>query len=151
MGVTGSVSFFAAGRPQTKGSTRSLLNKQGKLVTMAANPRTKAWQGVVAHAAHLAGARLTYDGVRLSVVFAFARPAGHYGSGRNADKVKASAPSVPTTRSVGDLDKLVRAVLDGLTGIAYADDSQVVSVSASKVWAPPGEAEGASVTLRSAK
>lgn len=31
-----------------------------------------------------------------------------------------------------DLDKLVRAVLDGLTGVAYVDDAQVTSVTATK-------------------
>jgi crossover junction endodeoxyribonuclease RusA len=31
-----------------------------------------------------------------------------------------------------DLDKLVRAVLDGLTGVAYVDDAQVTSLTAVK-------------------
>jgi len=31
-----------------------------------------------------------------------------------------------------DLDKLIRAVLDGLTGVGYVDDSQVVEILASK-------------------
>jgi Holliday junction resolvase RusA-like endonuclease len=34
-----------------------------------------------------------------------------------------------------DLDKLVRAVLDSLTGVCYEDDSQVIRLRASKVWA----------------
>lgn len=43
----------------------------------------------------------------------------------------------PTVRP--DLDKLVRAVLDALTGLAYKDDSQVVSIQASKTyWVDPG-------------
>jgi len=33
-----------------------------------------------------------------------------------------------------DIDKTLRAVLDALTGIAYDDDSQVVSVAASKMY-----------------
>jgi crossover junction endodeoxyribonuclease RusA len=33
-----------------------------------------------------------------------------------------------------DLDKLVRAVLDGLTAIAYRDDGQVVRLTAAKVY-----------------
>ena len=38
-----------------------------------------------------------------------------------------------------DLDKLVRAVLDALTGVAYEDDSQVVRLSAAKQYGPrPG-------------
>lgn len=38
-----------------------------------------------------------------------------------------------------DLDKLVRSCLDAMTGVIYADDSQVVRVTASKRWA---DAEG---------
>jgi Holliday junction resolvase RusA-like endonuclease len=33
-----------------------------------------------------------------------------------------------------DIDKLLRAVMDALTGIAYADDSQVIEVMVSKVY-----------------
>jgi len=31
-----------------------------------------------------------------------------------------------------DIDKLIRAILDGLTGVAFKDDAQVVKVIASK-------------------
>lgn len=34
-----------------------------------------------------------------------------------------------------DIDKLVRAVMDSLTGIAYRDDAQVIILTASKVYA----------------
>ncbi len=38
-----------------------------------------------------------------------------------------------------DLDKLVRAVLDGLTAIAYRDDGQVTNLWATKEYGPePG-------------
>jgi Holliday junction resolvase RusA-like endonuclease len=33
-----------------------------------------------------------------------------------------------------DIDKLLRAVMDALTGIAYADDSQVIECMVSKVY-----------------
>jgi len=33
-----------------------------------------------------------------------------------------------------DLDKLIRAVLDGLTGVGYRDDEQVVSIDARKTY-----------------
>lgn len=36
--------------------------------------------------------------------------------------------------SAPDLDKLVRAVLDALTGLAYHDDAQVVEIHARKVY-----------------
>ena len=67
---------------------------------------------------------------------------GHYGTGRNADQVKASAPPHPTTKP--DATKLVRAVEDALTGVIWRDDSQVVRQWASKVY---DDCEGVSVIV----
>ena len=47
--------------------------------------------------------------------------------------IKRDYPTVPP-----DLDKLIRAVLDALTGIVYRDDSQVISIVASKSYGDPG-------------
>jgi Holliday junction resolvase RusA-like endonuclease len=75
--------------------------------------------------------------VALEVTFRLPRPASHYGTGRNAGRLKPSAPDFPAGRP--DLDKLLRAVLDGLTaGGAWADDAQVVNLAAWKVYGPPG-------------
>lgn len=52
------------------------------------------------------------------------RGAGHYGSGRNADKLKDSAPAYPATRP--DLTKLWRGEEDHLTEALWPDDSRVV-------------------------
>jgi Holliday junction resolvase RusA-like endonuclease len=80
--------------------------------------------------------------VFVDVVFYLRRPAAHYGTGRNAGVLKASAPLYPVTRRQGDGDKLVRAVFDGLTtGGAIADDCLVVDHAAHKRFAdghPPG-------------
>lgn len=56
-------------------------------------------------------------GVRVELRFIIARP----------KTVVRDRPSVKP-----DLDKLVRAVLDGLTGVAYFDDAQVTAVQATK-------------------
>jgi crossover junction endodeoxyribonuclease RusA len=52
----------------------------------------------------------------------------------------ASAPKKKQTWPVHrpDLDKLVRAVLDALTGSIIIDDSQVVSLVATKEWETNG-------------
>ena len=42
--------------------------------------------------------------------------------------------SRPEPSVAPDLDKLVRAVLDGLTAIAYRDDGQVVRITATKQY-----------------
>lgn len=139
--------FFVPGVAATKGSTRSFKHaRTGAVVTVGANKRTKSWEARVALAAREAGiARAPKgEGVRVGVVFTFARPSSHLGTGRNAGKVKASAPAHPTTRAVGDVDKLLRAVLDGLDGIAYDDDSQVTAVHAAKRY---GDEPGALVRV----
>lgn len=46
-----------------------------------------------------------------------------------------------------DIDKLCRAVLDGLTGVVFKDDSQVVSLYALKERALPGESTGAKISV----
>jgi crossover junction endodeoxyribonuclease RusA len=75
------------------------------------------------------------DPVTVDIRFSFARPASHFGTGKNAGQVKASAPPFPSSHSVGDIDKCARAILDALTDAGvFADDSQVVELDARKVW-----------------
>ncbi len=56
-----------------------------------------------------------------------------------------SKRKLPTTRP--DLDKLVRAVLDALTGVVWRDDSQVVEILAHKSYALPGTSPGVDVVV----
>jgi Holliday junction resolvase RusA-like endonuclease len=74
--------------------------------------------------------------VEVRLMFFLARPKGHFGTGRNADKIRNSAPAVPGVKP--DLDKLVRSVLDALTGTVIRDDSQVVGLIASKLYDDQG-------------
>ncbi|MDA8318838.1 MAG: RusA family crossover junction endodeoxyribonuclease [Actinomycetota bacterium] len=77
------------------------------------------------------------DPVQVTVKFTLPRPQGHYGTGRNATRVRPSAPRWPHRKP--DLDKLIRAVLDGITqGGAIADDAQVVRIAAQKTYGTPG-------------
>lgn len=70
----------------------------------------------------------------LELVFWFPRPASHYGSKNGISYLKASAPVEPMSARLGDIDKLSRAVLDALTGVAYLDDRQVVELDARKAY-----------------
>src|SRR5690554_4661760 len=51
----------------------------------------------------------------------------------NLKKPKYSKKDYPTTRS--DLDNQIKSILDGLNGLAYSDDKQIVEVKASKKYA----------------
>jgi hypothetical protein len=59
-----------------------------------------------------------------TMIFTVARPEGHYGTGRNAGRVKPGAPPVPAVKP--DLSKLCRGVEDALevAGI-IANDSRI--------------------------
>ncbi len=105
------------------------------------NPRTKPWRATVAADAALAMNRrpLLAGAVALEAVFTFPRPKAHYGTGRNAGTVKASAPTHHT--KTPDLDKLLRALGDALTGIVVRDDSQLSRVTATKVYGKPARVE----------
>ena len=89
--------------------------------------------------------------VEIFIDFLFHRPQGHYGSGRNEENLKPSAPQYPITRTTGDIDKLCRSTLDGLSipsgGILLRDDSLVVNLRAKKSFATKGGFQGAFIHI----
>lgn len=115
--------FFLDGIPRTKGSFRTF--KGGGV--RADNPDSIEMQERVNRAAsvHWPPLEPSEGPIGVMLTFFFPRPKSHFGSGRNAGKLKASAPEFPITKGRNDLDKLVRLVLDGMTGVVYVDDSQV--------------------------
>jgi len=77
--------------------------------------------------------------VRITATFWFERPKSHY-----RKTIKASAPVHHTQRP--DVDNLIKTVLDGLNGIAWVDDAQVVEVIGRKDW---GDTAGTTVYIAS--
>jgi crossover junction endodeoxyribonuclease RusA len=119
------IQFTVYGEPATAGSKRGFYNKAlGRVIMAPDNKRQKPWMQQVAGTAREAyrGELLTGP-VRLRVTFNLQRTKGHFGTGKNAGIVKASAPEHHTKKP--DLTKLVRAIEDALTGIIWKDDSQV--------------------------
>ena len=55
-------------------------------------------------------------------------------------------PTPPATKKP-DLDKLVRAILDAGSGVAWRDDSQVISITATKRVAELDEQPGAKLSI----
>lgn len=134
------------GKCATKGSTTSFVNPQtGRVVTKSANKYLANWERLVALKAVNDGVLPTEGTVLLDIICMLKRPKSHYG--RNGE-IKPSAPSQEhcITRRRHDIDKLARAILDGLDGIAYTDDSQVVELKIVKRWAAQG-IEGASIGI----
>jgi len=123
--------FKVYGMPVAQGSKKVI---RGHLIEMA-DARLRSWRQEVAAAAHneMKGASPYIEPVSLRLVFWLPRPRGHYGTGRNKDKLKPSAPGFPGVHP--DLDKLCRSVLDAMSHIAFVDDRQVVMLTASKLYA----------------
>lgn len=134
------IAFTILGVPQPKGSAQGFAffvrNAAGRLVmnpktglprTRVAitsdNPKVKRWQKEVARAAGLA-----LGGVQLEVTGAVQIEAWFYLP--PPIKIPKARAGLPSTKP--DLDKCLRAVLDALTGVFYADDAQVVDIVAHK-------------------
>lgn len=66
------------------------------------------------------------------MVFAFQRPKTHY-TKKSMRLTKAAPKSVYHTQKP-DVDNLIKFVFDTLNGHVFADDSQIASVSARKIW-----------------
>lgn len=135
------------GTPRPQGSMRLHQAANGRTVARYAST-VYEWRGLVTaavieqwDAGMLAGA------VQASLAFELARPRSHYGTGRNADELRPSAPTYPA--GMPDLDKLVRAVFDAVTdaGVVWSDDAQVVRLTGSKRYADGGSVPGVTITV----
>lgn len=109
------ITFKVDGQPVPQGSMK-VINGH---VIHAKGSELAAWRSAIALRAREAGAKPHIEPVEIDMIFTMARP----------KTVNRPEPSVAP-----DLDKLVRAVLDGLTAIAYRDDGQVVRLTAAKQY-----------------
>lgn len=139
------------GIPQQQGSKKLVRANGGKTVVIETNKNLRSWRADAIACAHRArlGRPTIFEPVLLNrVEFRFPRPAGHYGTGRNAGKLKPNAPFSKPGKP--DLDKLLRALLDVLTqaGVIH-DDSQVVRlIQVDKTYCLPGEIPGVRCVVR---
>ena len=136
-----SISFVVYGLPAPQGSKRHM----GNGVMVESSKAVKPWRQDVKHAAlaSVPNDWNTLAPVTISVVFRFKRPQGHIGK----RGLKPSSPQHCTSARSGDIDKLCRATLDALTGVAFDDDRQVISLIASKRYTIDNEPQGALITI----
>lgn len=122
--------FTIPGRPEQQGSKR-LIGKH----MIEANGRLADWRATAVHVMRDPGADPYTGPVKVAVLFIYARPGSHYGTGRNSDVLKPAAPFFK--ESAPDLDKLQRAVGDALEAAGViVNDSRIVAWDASKVYGP---------------
>lgn len=129
--------FEVPGSPVAQGSMVALRSKTTGHVFMKPGneKKLKHYRKSIQQGAESCGLPLISGPVQVKAIFSMPRPKNHYGTGRNADKLKPLAPQVPTTTP--DVDKCLRAVLDSLTGTAFKDDAQVVKAIAEKTYGVP--------------
>jgi Holliday junction resolvase RusA-like endonuclease len=128
-------SFTIFGVAQPQGSTRAFMPRGWtRPVITTDNAKVKPWRQELAQTAmvamHECGAKLAARGVPISIVLTF-----HFDKPKSEKKFAVHKVTKP------DLDKLLRAVLDALTGIAYADDSQVTECRVAKIFGSPARLE----------
>jgi Holliday junction resolvase RusA-like endonuclease len=128
------ISFSILGTPVPQGSKRGFL-RGGKVVMVEMGKNLMPWRQEIAQiaAAKMGDEEPWVGPVRVNLTFFLQRPKGNHGTGRNANTLKANAPRFPSGRP--DLDKLVRGVLDAMSGIVFRDDSQVHAMDVMKLWA----------------
>ena len=133
------------GIPAPQGSHKAyIVGKVGgpqRAVIVNDNAKTRPWKDAVRDAArwtvlvdHPQPWTPMSGAVEVVLTCWLPRPKSHYGTGRNTDRLKESAPDYPTVKP--DCDKLLRAALDSLgeAGV-WADDAQVIEAHSAKRYA----------------
>lgn len=141
LGLLSHVSFFVPGRPIQQGSKN--LGRQGQMYD-SAGPKLKVWRQAIGWACvdKMPPTGPFSGAIELYVEFFFMRPRSHL---KKNGGLRSHAPYYLTSKP--DLDKLVRAVLDGLSGAAYEDDSQVRHIFAEKNCVTEISQEGAQIVV----
>lgn len=115
------IKFTVYGKPAPQGSTRAFIPKGWKRAIITTdNAKLKPWRQQITDTALTLQVDAIEDDkpVEVAIDFYFLRPK----SARNRVGMTVKP----------DIDKLVRSILDGLTGVLFRDDSQVVSITARK-------------------
>lgn len=136
------IEFTVLGLPKPKGSYKSFpyRRKDGRMgvTTTNSDPATADWEQRVRMEAERVvpdgPVAALDDGCKVSLYFLLPRP-------KYLRKRSANAVARP------DIDKLARAVLDGLTGPIVRDDSQIVVLVVDKELCREGERPGCHITI----
>jgi Holliday junction resolvase RusA-like endonuclease len=125
-----------AGRPAPKGSRNAATTRDGKPYTYPASKHERPWVDAVTEATRVVMRHHTTPAPPYHVGLTLRIPKGR------------GAPSYawPTQH---DVDKLARAVIDGLVkGKAMLDDRHVTSMTVCKLFAADGEEPGVTASVQ---
>lgn len=133
------ISFFVPGVPKPQGSKRAFVHRStGRAVMIeSAGAPLKDWRGDIKRFAIDAMDRqpALAGPIAIALEFRLPRPKSH--------------PKSKTTYPIArpDADKLARGVLDALTTVCFADDSQITCLLVWKKWATVEWPAGCHVTV----
>ena len=123
---------FVPGRPAPQGSKRHV----GRGIMVESSKAVGPWRAVVSLTLG-ENVPAPLDGpVAIQADFVMPRP-----------KATPKTKPTPAATKKPDLDKLLRAILDAGTGIAWRDDSQIVVIAATKRIAELDELPGVTLTI----
>ena len=115
--------IFIPGRPQGKGRPRFW---NGHAVTPK---NTRTYEQMIGTLYKCGKGKLTDKPVSIDIKAYFCVPKSYT---KKKKLAIAKGQLHPTSRP--DIDNIVKIILDGLNGIAYADDAQVISITAEKIY-----------------
>lgn len=119
----------------SQGSKSLVTNKHtGKSMMLDADRNLKPWRREMQAEMRECAPPALLDGpVMIELEIHVRRPQSHYGTGRNAGKLKPNQPSTPRTGR--DADKVLRACFDAATGIWWTDDKRAAAGRFRRVYA----------------
>jgi crossover junction endodeoxyribonuclease RusA len=128
--------FDVIGTPAPKGSTKSFMTKRGKIATTGDCKKEKPWSECVHWTAVESYRKKPVSGpLRVQLNFRMPR-IQEIRKRENVMHIKKP-----------DVDKLIRSVLDAITGVVWIDDNQVCAVEAYKQYADIGVSPGVNIRI----
>lgn len=141
------IQIEVVGTPRPGGNKIAGFNsKTGKSFVREKGKHTATWRADVQ-----AAAMQQYNGPLLGVAiemtyeFRFARPKSHFGTGKNSNVLRATAPYWHVIKP--DLTKVIRSTEDALAGVVYRDDSIVCRRTEIKRYVINDERPGVAITV----
>ncbi|MFY1054686.1 RusA family crossover junction endodeoxyribonuclease [Ectopseudomonas khazarica] len=133
------VSFVVPGEPVGKGRPR--LSTRHGFARMHSTDKTIAYEGLIAHAAQqvMAGRDLIEGPVMVELHIALSIPQS---MSKKRKALAAAGDLFPTKKP--DMDNVIKAIYDGLNGVVWKDDVQVVDAHVRKRF---GDTPGVSVRV----
>jgi Holliday junction resolvase RusA-like endonuclease len=125
--------FSVDGKPIPQGSVVAHVKNGKASIHYAQGSGLAVWRNMVTAAARAewGDSPPTGRAVTVGLHFRMKRPRSHY-KNLEGDIRRTAVDEMPSV--MPDLDKLVRAILDSLTGVVFMDDAQVTTIIADKAY-----------------